>query len=69
MSCNDVELEAMTTAQESTLVVLHEGTPIFTSHGTRLHPLFELETYLALTAFPHPLLRISSFLCCPEGAL
>jgi hypothetical protein len=37
----------MTTAQEPTLTVLHEGTPIFTSYGKWLHPLFELETYLA----------------------
>jgi zinc transport system ATP-binding protein len=37
----------MTTAQVPTLTVLHEGTPIFTSHSTWLHPLFELEDYLA----------------------
>ena len=37
----------MTTAQEPTLTVLHDGTPIFTSHGKWLHPLFELEAYLA----------------------
>jgi hypothetical protein len=37
----------MTTAQEPTLTVLLESTPIFTSHGTWLHPLFELEAYLA----------------------
>jgi hypothetical protein len=37
----------MTTAQEPTLTVLHEGAPIFTSHGTWLYPLFELEAYLA----------------------
>jgi hypothetical protein len=30
-----------------TLTILHEGTPIFTSHGNWLHPLFELEDYLA----------------------
>jgi hypothetical protein len=42
-----VERKAMTTAQAPTLTVLHEGTPIFTSHGTWLHPLFELEQYLA----------------------
>ena len=29
------------------LTVLHEGTPIFTSYGKWLHPLFELEDYLA----------------------
>src|SRR5215470_6601031 len=33
--------------QEPTLTVLYEGSPIFTSHGTWLHPLFELEEYLA----------------------
>jgi hypothetical protein len=37
----------MTTAQAPTLTVLHEGTPIFTSYGTWLHPLFELEDDLA----------------------
>jgi hypothetical protein len=41
----------MTTAQAPTLTVLHKGTPIFTSHGTWLHPLFELEDYLAEHAF------------------
>jgi hypothetical protein len=42
-----VELETMTTAQAPTLTVLHEGTPIFTSYGKWLYPLFELEDYLA----------------------
>ncbi len=37
----------MTTAQAPTLTVLQDGTPIFTSHGTWLYPLFELEAYLA----------------------
>jgi hypothetical protein len=37
----------LTTAQEPTLTVLHEGTPIFTSYGKWLHPLFELEAYPA----------------------
>jgi hypothetical protein len=37
----------MTTKQAPTLTVLQGGTPIFTSHGTWLHPLFELEAYLA----------------------
>jgi Domain of unknown function (DUF1893) len=46
MLCNDGELEAMTTEQEPTLIVLHEGTLIFTSYGKWLHPLFELEDYL-----------------------
>ena len=32
--------------KEPTLTVWHEGTPIFTSHGTWLHPLFELERTL-----------------------
>jgi zinc transport system ATP-binding protein len=41
----------MTTAQAPTLTVLHEGTPIFTSHGKWLYPLFELEAYLADHAF------------------
>ena len=33
--------------KETTLTVLHEGAPIFTSRGKWLHPLFELEAYLA----------------------
>jgi hypothetical protein len=33
--------------KDPTLTVLHEGTPIFTSHGNWLHPLLELEAYLA----------------------
>ena len=41
----------MTTAPEPTLTVLYEGTPMFTSDGTWLHPLFELEDYLADHAF------------------
>ena len=36
----------MTTAQAPTLTVLQDGTPIFTSDGKWLHPLFELEAYL-----------------------
>jgi Domain of unknown function (DUF1893) len=46
-SCNDVALETMTTEQAPTLTVFHNGTPIFTSNGKWLHPLFELEDYLA----------------------
>jgi hypothetical protein len=41
----------MTTAQEPTLTVLYEGSPLFTSHGTWFHPLFELEDYLAEHSF------------------
>src|SRR5262245_54349869 len=33
--------------QAPTLTVCRNGTPIFTSHGKWLHPLFELEAYLA----------------------
>ena len=33
--------------QEPTLTVFRNGTLIFTSNGTWLHPLFELEAYLA----------------------
>ena len=33
--------------QEPTLTVFRNGTPIFTSYGKWLHPLFELEDYLA----------------------
>ncbi|WP_089940332.1 DUF1893 domain-containing protein [Candidatus Entotheonella palauensis] len=32
---------------EPTLTVLRDDIPIFTSHGKWLHPLFELEDYLA----------------------
>jgi hypothetical protein len=38
----------MTTDQRPTLRVFSEGVPIFTSHGHWLHPLFELEAYLAV---------------------
>jgi hypothetical protein len=41
------KLDTMTTAQAPTLIVFRNGTPIFTSHGNWLHPLFELEEYLA----------------------
>jgi len=37
----------MTTTQAPTLTVFRNGTPIFTSYGKWLHPLFELEDYLA----------------------
>jgi len=33
--------------QAPTLTVFRNGTPIFTSNGKWLHPLFELEAYLA----------------------
>src|SRR5262245_3897443 len=36
-----------TPVQEPILTVLYEGSPIFTSHGKWLHPLFELEAHLA----------------------
>ena len=52
MLCNHLELEAMTEGKEPTLTVLHEGTPIFTSYGKWLHPLFELEDYLADHSIP-----------------
>jgi hypothetical protein len=42
----------MTAVKEPTLTVFHGGTPIFTSHGTWLHPLFELEEYLAEHPIP-----------------
>jgi Domain of unknown function (DUF1893) len=41
----------MTTAQAPTLIVFRNGTPIFTSYGKWLHPLFELEDYLAERSF------------------
>ena len=37
----------MIEGKEPTLTVLHEGTPIFTSFGKWLYPLFELKDYLA----------------------
>jgi Domain of unknown function (DUF1893) len=37
--------------QAPTLTVCRNGTPIFTSNGKWLHPLFELEDYLAEHAF------------------
>ena len=36
---------------EPTLTVFRNSTPIFTSYGKWLHPLFELEAYLADHAF------------------
>jgi hypothetical protein len=42
-----VEGEDMAAMTEPTLTVLRDGVPIFTSHGKWLHPLFELEDYLA----------------------
>ena len=41
--------QAMTTTsgKATTLTVFRNGTPIFTSNGKWLHPLFELEAYLA----------------------
>ena len=36
-----------TEGKETALTVFHNGTPIFTSDGNWLHPLFELEDYLA----------------------
>ena len=41
----------MTAGKEPTLTVLRDGTPIFTSFGKWLHPLFELEEYLAGHSF------------------
>ena len=41
----------MTTVQEPTLTVFRNGTPLFTSNSKWLHPLFELEAYLADHAF------------------
>ena len=38
--------------QEPTLTVFCNGTPIFTSYGKWLHPLFELEAYLAKHPIP-----------------
>jgi|SRR6516165_871773 len=37
----------MTTVPEPTLTVCHNGTLMCNSYGTWLHPLFELEAYLA----------------------
>src|SRR5215468_8304849 len=37
--------------KETTLTVFRNGTPIFTSYGKWLHPLFELEAYLTDHAF------------------
>jgi hypothetical protein len=41
----------MAIQHEPTLTVFRNGTPIFTSYGTWLPPLFELEAYLADHAF------------------
>ncbi len=42
-----LEGEDMATVKEPTLTVLQDGVPVFTSYGTWLHPLFELDEYLA----------------------
>jgi hypothetical protein len=47
----ELGVEEMAEIQEPTLTVRRDGVPIFTSHGKWLHPLFELEAYLA----DHPL--------------
>jgi hypothetical protein len=44
---NHRKCEAMRTEKEPTLIVLHEETPVFTSHSNWLYPLLELEAYLA----------------------
>ena len=59
----------MTTAQEPTLTVLHEGTPIFTSHGKWLHPLFELEDFLADHAIEPALLLLQDKIIGKAAAL
>jgi Domain of unknown function (DUF1893) len=41
-----------TAGKATTLTVLQDGMPIFTSHGKWLHPLFELEAYLLEHAWP-----------------
>jgi hypothetical protein len=43
----ELGVEEMAEMQEPTLTVRRDGVPIFTSHGKWLHPLFELEDYLA----------------------
>jgi len=47
IACNHEEIDVMTERQAPTLTVWHEGTPVFTSNGNWLYPLFELEAYLA----------------------
>ncbi len=42
-----VGLEDMSAGNAPTLTVLHEGSTLFTSRANWLHPLFELERYLA----------------------
>src|SRR5438270_4906863 len=44
---NHRKLDTMTAQHEPTLIIFRNGTPIFTSYGKWLHPLFELEDYLA----------------------
>jgi zinc transport system ATP-binding protein len=41
------KLEVMAVGNEPTLTVFYDETPIFKSYGKWLHPLFELEDYLA----------------------
>jgi hypothetical protein len=44
---NHRKFEAMRTEKAPTLIVLHEETPVFTSHSDWPYPLLELAAYLA----------------------
>src|SRR5499433_3252678 len=58
----------MTTTQAPTLTVFHNGTPIFTSHGKWLHPLFGSCTSI-LRVMPSPAHQVQypHFTTCVRG--
>jgi hypothetical protein len=59
----------MTIAQAPTLAVLQDGTPIFTSHGTWLYPLFALEAYRAAHALQPAYLTLQDTIIGKAAAL
>ena len=55
--------------KEPTLTVFCNGTPIFTSYGKWLHPLFELEAYLADHTFQRDTLILQDKIIGKAAAL
>ena len=58
-----------TEGKETTLTMLHEGTPIFTSFSKWLYPLFELEAYLTDHAFEPAYLTLQDKIIGKAAAL
>jgi len=55
--------------KETTLTVFRNGTPIFTSYGKWLYPLFELEAYLADHTFQRDTLILQDKIIGKAAAL